>query len=189
MLGLILNHIAETEFDTCPQCGLIIKRYVEKTGERKKRDAELEKERQSKILEDKKRAEDEARYNASKAAFVKNIEASKPISDKTASGAVVGGGIGAVTGLLSVCAGFGIFFFIPVIGWIVGPIIMLMGVCMPFLGAGTGAVAANQSYIKGTCPHCGGPISAQVKKQIYGIDCNVCRKRVVIKGNQFTRID
>lgn len=56
------NHVSEIAFDACPHCGLIIKRYVEKTAEREKRDTRLEEVRQRKELEEKRRKIADERY-------------------------------------------------------------------------------------------------------------------------------
>jgi len=48
------NHAAETEFEACPKCGLIIKRYVEKITEKAKLDHTQKEDTQRKVQHETK---------------------------------------------------------------------------------------------------------------------------------------
>ena len=68
------------------------------------------------------------------------------------------------------------------IGAIVGVPMILGGVMAPLLGPLMGLGA-----LKGRCPWCGTGVTSG--KSALGFDCPACKKRIVIRGKTFVRID
>lgn len=90
--------------------------------------------------------------------------------------AVVGGVFcGLFCGMVMIMFGLGLLL-IPIIGWIVGPILMLFGLVAP--------IALPMSLLtewSGTCPVCG------AKMTINGVaaTCKTCCRRIVRRDNRF----
>lgn len=83
--------------------------------------------------------------------------------------------VGAITGVLLglMLFPFGvILLFIPVAGWVLGPVFMLMAITMPIVALGSWT---------GTCPVCGEPIQMVSDSMM----CPRCKSRVVRQGSRF----
>lgn len=168
-------------FGECPKCGVVVKKFYEKQRERQSR------ERQAQEVERVR-----MRQNAVQQ------EKKKEINEKVKSGMKVGAK-GLKYGLL---VGFGMFSVglvvcvIPVIGWVVGPLLMLGGLFSPFMfgafGIKGGIDMAGSSVLQGACPYCTGRVDVTVlatqKGQIVGVDCPICKKRFVVKGQSFCAV-
>ncbi len=78
---------------------------------------------------------------------------------------------------------------IPIIGWILGPIIILSALITPFIGLGLGAAWGKASrQVSGFCPYCGGTVTEIVQKNnISGIDCTVCKNRIIVNGDDLLK--
>lgn len=168
------NFSADEFFSECPKCGVIIKKYHEKQREKTQLATHAEKIRTQE--NEKKRATEE----------------------KVKRG-ITGGAKGFKVGLL-----FGLGFFsvgfvicaIPVVGWIVGPLLMLCGVLAPFMisafGIKGGIDMAGSTVLQGQCPYCTGLINvtfvAGDREKVVGVDCPICRKRFVVKGQSFSPV-
>ena len=98
---------------------------------------------------------------------------------------------GCMTSILCLVVG-GLVSLIPVIGWIVGPFIILGAFAAPFLGGYAGFQEKKKGAIvsrtiNGPCPYCGAGLEVSLESfdGIVGVDCAVCRKRIVVKDKIF----
>lgn len=85
--------------------------------------------------------------------------------------------------VIGVCGLLGglIFLLIPLLGWIIGAIVIFTSFGMITNGiSGTGT-------LKGECPYCEAFASEIATKQ--GFNCSACKKRVVIRDMRFYRVD
>ena len=104
----------------------------------------------------------------------------------------VGGGI--AMGIMCLVFG-GIVCVIPIIGWILGPIIIFTGVISPLAGIFNGAkdsLGAPRMYylIQGPCPYCSGSNATRSNdlNTVAGIDCPICKKRIVVRNGDFWKV-
>lgn len=97
----------------------------------------------------------------------------------TGKGVALGGGMGCFVGLATIGAGI-ILLFVPFIGWIIGPVLMLAGCAMPFVMAGMGGMGAS-GMLKGSCPYCGTVLAGKGA----GITCGACHGRIIIRDQMF----
>jgi uncharacterized Zn finger protein (UPF0148 family) len=158
---------ADQGFTECPKCGVIVQKYY-------------------KSIENKKERE---KIELQKKAAAAN--ASRKVND-----AFKVGGAGFLYGLtvafFGICIGVFIMM-IPIIGWVLGPIIILGSLAFPFMSGAFG-MKAGISYSGGItlrkpCPYCGGVVAVNLKVsdsgKVFGMDCPVCKKRFVVKGQSF----
>lgn len=87
--------------------------------------------------------------------------------------------IGFVGGLI-----FGGFLLlIPIVGWILGPIVFFFGcIFIP-----VGMIKGEENLIAkrvGICPYCEGGLETQMSTT--GLNCNHCKQRVLVKNGSFT---
>ena len=68
------------------------------------------------------------------------------------------------------------------IGVIIGVPLILAGLLAPFLGPLMGLGA-----LKGECPWCGTQVISPMAS--LGVDCPACKRRIVIKGKRFIKIE
>jgi len=97
-----------------------------------------------------------------------------------------GGCLGAFTG--SVPFTIGILLCMTVVLAPIGIVLILIGMFMPVASI----VTAPRTIISGHCPYCGhGPTSRPAPRtgRTGGFFCWACFKRVLIRNNQFTRVD
>jgi hypothetical protein len=158
-------------FSECPQCGVIVGKYHEAQRKKsQKLEAERLKSQQQQVFNEK--------------------------VESTVQGAATGVGIGIAVGIAIFSVGFFVLMFIPFIGWVVGPIFMLGGLVAPFmcgaLGMKDGINKAGSTALHGKCPYCAGQINVTVlatqKGQVLGVDCPICKKRFVVKGQSFCAV-
>lgn len=123
---------------------------------------------------------------------VPNPDGSQPTTiqnNKLAS--VLGGAlIGTVTGIFaaSTLIVFGILLSLTVVGAILGIPMIILGILMLFAGPFMGLFGlAAPSSLKGKCPHCATDVSAT--KGSLGFDCPACAKRIIVRNEQFFRLD
>lgn len=88
---------------------------------------------------------------------------------KTSSSGWVGFGVFAIIG--------GLLFCLTGIGVIIGVPAIIVGVVMIF----------NRHTIEGECPYCGHKLMTTPNTP--GIDCQACKKRILVKGDQFHTVD
>jgi DNA-directed RNA polymerase subunit RPC12/RpoP len=85
-------------------------------------------------------------------------------------------GLGSV-----VIVGSLILFAIPLLGWILGIIGLFAGFGM------IGSAISGKGTLKGDCPYCGAEVSAM--ENLAGVDCDACKKRILIKDLKFWQVD
>lgn len=74
---------------------------------------------------------------------------------------------------------------IPVIGWIAGPIMMLMGIVGFFKNLGS--IGQKEEWLRGKCPWCGN-IAAAPLKELFVLRCPHCKQRSSVRGKIFEKI-
>lgn len=80
-----------------------------------------------------------------------------------------------------ICFALGIFLSMTGIGSLIGMPLVIVSFLIPFVLPFT-----TLSFISGPCPYCGHKVVAQTKNA--GVNCSACKKRIVIKGNQFLKV-
>jgi hypothetical protein len=83
---------------------------------------------------------------------------------------------GVGTGIFMIA--IGIVLSLTGIGAIIGIPLILMGLVAPFIGP---------LMTKGRCPYCGNFIISSMGSR--GVKCRVCKKRSVVSGGEFKRVD
>jgi hypothetical protein len=159
--------IADEPFAECPKCGVIVKKYHQKQTERDRRT---------------KAAKEEVRQRNTRDEKVKS----------GVKGGIAGMKFGLVPGMVTFSFGL-VICLIPVIGWVIGPLLMLAGIATPFFvgafGIKGGVDSAGSTLLRGPCPNCTGlvdvTILASQSNKVVGTDCPICKKRFVVKGTTF----
>ncbi|WP_185244035.1 hypothetical protein [Citrifermentans bremense] len=159
--------VAGDAFEECPKCGVVIRKYHQKQVERERLVRTAKEEAQQ------RKARNEKLTSGLK-------------------GAAQGMKLGALFGIGFFSVGL-VVCLIPVIGWVLGPFLMVTGIAAPFFvgafGVKGGVDSAGSTILRGPCPYCTGlvdvTILASQKNKVVGTDCPVCRKRFVIKGTTF----
>lgn len=108
-----------------------------------------------------------------------------------------GGNIGTGCASAIICLVFGaLLCFIPLIGWILGPIVIFMGVLSPiggFLHGVKDSFSEPTTFylIQGACPYCSGRNTTRIEDlySIVGIDCQICKKRIVVREGGFWKVE
>ncbi len=77
-----------------------------------------------------------------------------------------------------------VLLLIPVIGWILGPMFLIVGV-IAFFGSPI-LLCVRSQILEGTCPYCAQPLSAAKSEK--AITCKVCKSRVIIRAAYFCPI-
>lgn len=161
------NYTADEFFSECPKCGVIVHKYYKSLESKKERDR--------------------IHFN--------NRATSSDTTQKVHDALKVGGAgflSGAVMALLGICVGIGLMM-IPVVGWVIGPLVILGSLFFPIMtgafGIKAGIVYSGGTTLKGPCPYCGGLVDVITKKndkgKVLGVDCPICRKRFVVKQQSF----
>jgi hypothetical protein len=165
------NFHSDEFFGECPKCGVIVGKYHE---------TQLKK-RQNQDTERLKKQEQEA--------FNKKVES-------TVKQGAKGLALGLWAGIVIFSIGVAFLLFIPLIGWIIGPLLMMGAFAAPFMlgtcGIVSGVGTTGNTVLKGKCPYCTGLIDVTVlatqKGQVLGVDCPICKKRFVVKGQTFCAV-
>jgi DNA-directed RNA polymerase subunit M/transcription elongation factor TFIIS len=88
-----------------------------------------------------------------------------------------------------------VLLLIPIIGWIIGGIMILMGLMSPFIGGaaalGIGDSLVNDYELIGDCPYCTNSVTVRMKvntdKNIMA-KCETCQERILVKEDTFYTI-
>ena len=88
----------------------------------------------------------------------------------------VGAGQRAGGGFMAIFCGFALLL-IPIIGWILGPILIIVGICLFFMKSSTLATR------KGPCPYCTLPVQTSGDDDAF--TCKHCSERIIVKGRSF----
>src|SRR5574337_1541515 len=86
----------------------------------------------------------------------------------------------AAAGLIMFVGGL-LLLLIPVLGWVLGPLFIVIGALLFFCSPGI--IFLPLWTIEGSCPHCAHPLSVQKGEK--AVTCKVCRSRVIIHPAYF----
>lgn len=164
------NFASDEFFSECPQCGVVVGKYHE-VQRKKQQNQEAEKAKK-----------------AQQKAFEEKIGSGIKVGAK-------GAGLGVIVGFCIFSVGL-VICIIPVIGWIFGPLLMVSAFVAPFMfgaaGIKGGIDMAGSTILKGACPYCSGAINVTVlaksRGNVVGVDCPICKKRFVVKGQTFSPV-
>ncbi|MEI6072395.1 MAG: hypothetical protein WCS31_11430 [Verrucomicrobiae bacterium] len=88
----------------------------------------------------------------------------------------IGAGERAGKGFMAILCGVAVLL-IPIIGWILGPILIIIGICFFFMKSSTLATRT------GSCPYCTLPVQTNGDDDAFS--CKHCAERIIVKGRSF----
>jgi len=88
-----------------------------------------------------------------------------------------------VTGIFGLLGGLIFFFAIPLLGWVLGGMVIFTSIVM----LSNGIAGKGIGMLKGQCPYCGEVASKMESQKAF--NCTSCTKRIVIRDKKFYRTD
>jgi len=72
------------------------------------------------------------------------------------------------------------------IGAVVGIPLIVIGLLLPLFHVTETALGGSSKWLKGDCPWCGTEVTTP---RLPGFYCGACKKRIVIRGNRFLKVE